>query len=482
MGSLFSTLQSDDIAGTEANSITELRKTMQITAQQQLAKTEKQKLISDVNYVKSARLICGILFNYPFGINSSDPTFEQNISELLTQTLNADVFNLLCNIQQLVPVLWPTGSNDDSFHSYIKDTATGNVILKSYSSLVNKLLPNYITGNLKTYLSNVMKSNCFKYLSFDESKKIENYGIYSNYIALCGTFTTDEMWITGTYSFIKSNDDIINWKGLYAKSKKGYCNSQILVLPSNYPEYIPKYELYQAFVLIFNTIIGNVGSMRTENGELVSDTYTGNVTAGGMCIKYNSDLENSVQMQYITNKVWDKSFKYVTNKSDALLQANYMNISEETSTEIYYISASDKINQTNKKIRYVNPTKFISKQFIYDDDVSSSSILPLLSVKLNDVIRTNLIKDTISALEGDTNYNILDYNNKSIFSSIDYMLVTPNGWNIAYPISKFAYDRLVTYNSTWNIIIPVSYQMTNGVINTNMKNNSTSNPLSVFYS
>lgn len=488
--------------------------------------------------IQASVLLCAIYFNYPFGtIEGSaldsppsgvvDSGWQDNATDIVNVAVNNDVFWLLCKIPQLLPLLWPTGRTEDAFHQYKSRDDTGTANAADYLLEVKANLPAYINGPLKTYITNVFQANCSRDLVVDTDNQDALYEACAAFINTMQNVSNDDEWILRAYAFIK-NDDKMRWKGFAAKSGKGVCATTIELLPSTYPKICPKYELYESLLMLSNTVINMYGQCKTSTGndvkatrkvtgtrkvkkfyyeltdeqkvnvgehgnddvieieeEVIEVVATKPDTNGGQCFAIKNKWKENAYKAAIDNvSVWDGATfvkvkdvvvneDVITGEKDTKTWMEDTEVSDEL--EIYYLNNGDRASQSNGYVRYKNPTREFTHQFLNDvDGIVIPFQMPRLSANINTQFRRSFLYNaftTLTTVADNEQYDLYRTNNKYIFTSIDYMTVRPpslDEWEIegnVMPIPRFIYTCLIEYSCKWDLTIPLNSSMSMSQIN-----------------
>lgn len=395
--------------------------------------------------IQSAVLLCALYFNYPFGkldvdaldesvkskeIDPKDNSWQTNALEIVKIAVNENVFWLLCKIPQLLPLLWPTGKTEDKFHEYkLSRKENGTFDPKDYQIDIKALVKPYCEGPLKTYITNVFQANCDRSLDSDYNYAIALDQQCANFIMSVEGCADDTQWLQRAIPFLQ-NEDPMKWKTFSARSGKGICKNKIELLPSTYPHICPKYELYEALIILANTVINNYGSCKTSKGL---DVAAKRISKGKTKVKrFYSELTFQQKQKYCTDKnveykdrtvieieedIYDMEpvipdisggkcfnidkefnaaalFNAFVAKGDwdniSYIPVAEINIPEEKITgekdtkkwmteiatdngkniceklEVYYLTDTDRIMRNNGLVRYKNPTKRYSSDLLND--------------------------------------------------------------------------------------------------------------------
>lgn len=486
--------------------------------------------------IQAGVLLCALYYNYPFGtlegsaLDSgksieNDNSWQNNATDICNVTVNVNVFWLLCKIPQLLPLLWPTGRTEDAFHKYASRDSTGNPVPNDYNVEVNGMIESYVDGPLKQYVSNVFQANCSRDLTIDTDGQTKLYEKCGKLIEQLQDVTSDAEWVTLVYQFIK-DDDKMRWKGFVAKSGKGICKSTVELLPATYPKLCPKYELYEALLMLSNTVINTYGQCKTSTGSDVKAvrTVTGtrkvkkffyelNVeekegmdphsdddiievdepivevttqkpdTSGGECFALKDSFVNKAYDAAIDNTtIWDgQTFvptttvpeEKITSSSDTKSWMESTDLFNEL--EIYYLNNTDRVAEANGLVRYKNPTKKYTCQFLNDvDGIIIPFQIPRLSANINAQFRKSFLYNAFMALTTvpeNEQYDLYRTNNKALFTSIDYMTMRPpalDDWAVeddVMPLPRFIYSCLIEYSCKWNLTVPVNNTVSMSMIN-----------------
>ena len=430
--------------------------------------------------IQASQLLCAIFYNYQFGHigDEIDENWRNNVTTVINSCLNVKSFWLLCKIPQLLPLLWFTGSECDMFHDYVIDEK-GNVNKVAYKTLINKNIDTYITSILPTYLTNVCQSNCRKYNDINEDRDIEISNKCKKYLSNIENVTSDEEWYNQTIKFIE-DDDIMNWKCFSARSGKGITTKQIKLLPATYPKICHKYELYEALLMVTNTVINHYGDIRTEKGIRVTTNSTKNTNNGGQCFALNSTwIENVYNKAFGTKVIWDCE-SYI-NVDDIVLSAKDITgydddaWMKETKTYDETHMYGRNADGTGGFLKYINPTQKYTQQFINDiDNIEVAFQMPRLSANINDEFKNNFLYNIFKTLTTNKDYllfNVYNIDNKIIFTSMDYLYIVPSGFeqidNVS-PICRYIFEVLIKDSCKWYITFPIENTMSMMKINSNI--------------
>lgn len=445
-----------------------------------LKRLEELKDVRRLLNVQASQLLCAIYYNYQFGdVNlGSETEWVNNVTNVITKCLNINVFNLLCKIPQLLPLLWPTGTSCDSFHIYeLNDN--NEPIISNYKLKLNTQIESYIQSTLSGYLINVCKSNCKKYTDFNQERNDTISEKCKKYLTSVETLLNDNEWVKSTIAFI-ADDDKMNWKCFAARSGKGICNNRILLLPSTYPKVYPKYELYECLLMLANTIINHYGDLRNnKDGTKVSAGSLDAHTNGGKCFSLNeSFIINTFDKGIDVENIWDGE-TFTSIDSIVLSGHDVTGVNDDSwmltpklhdKTKVY----AQNIDGKGGFKKYENPTQKYTSQFINDDDnIEVAFQMPRLSAEISNEFTKNFLKNAFELLQT-KNYmffNIYATNNKNIFTSFDYMTLTPKGFeqldNVS-PIARYMYEILIKDSCKWFITLPIESTMSMYKINHNI--------------
>ena len=429
--------------------------------------------------IQASQLLCALYYNYQFGDIDEDPDKDwgNNVVTVVDECLTVESFWLLCKIPQLLPLLWFTGSECDNFHIYEKD-AKGNPNILSYKTLINTNIELYVRNILSNYLTNVCQSNCKKYTDFNEERNNEIGMKCKQYLSETENVLSDEEWFKKTIDFLK-DDDKMNWKCFAARSGKGICNNKILLLPSTFPKIYPKYELYESLLMLTNTVINHYGDLRKDDGTKVSPGTNDKYTNGGKCFNINETyIKNTFDKGIDTTNMWDGE-TYIDINSVTLNSTDVTGVDDETwmektllydKTETYGQSADGK----GGYLKYINPTQKYTRQFINDENnVEVAFQMPRLSADIDESFTQTFLKNILNALQKTDYqfYNVFSTDNKNIFTSIDYLYITPKGFeqldNVS-PIARYIFEVLIQYSCKWYFTFPIENTMSMSKINYNI--------------
>lgn len=430
--------------------------------------------------IQASQLLCAILYNYQFGHidDEIDENWRNNVTTVINSCLNIKSFWLLCKIPQLLPLLWFTGSECDMFHDYVIDEK-GNVNKVAYKTLINKHINTYISSILPSYLTNVCQANCRKYVDINEDRDIEISNKCKKYLNNIENVTSDEEWYNKSIKFIE-DDDIMNWKCFSARSGKGITTKQIKLLPATYPKICHKYELYEALLMVTNTVINHYGDIRTEKGIRVTTNSTKNTNNGGQCFALNSTwVENVYNKAFNTKVIWDCE-SYINADDIVLSEKDITSYDDDTwmkktktydETHMYGRNADG----TGGFLKYINPTQKYTQQFINDiDNIEVAFQMPRLSASINDEFKNNFLYNIFKTLTTNKDYllfNVYNIDNKIIFTSMDYLYIVPSEFeqiDNASPICRYIFEVLIKDSCKWYLTFPIENTMSMMKINSNI--------------
>lgn len=431
--------------------------------------------------IQASQLLCALYYNYQFGEIDEDPDGEWggNVETVIDKCLNVETFWLLCKIPQLLPLLWPTGSDCDKFHEYELDEK-GEPIVSSHKIAINTNIETYVFSTLTNYLSSVCQANCKKYSDFNEDRNTELGKKCKKYLTEVETMLSDDEWVKRTQELIK-DDDKMNWKCFAARSGKGITKNKIRLLPSIFPKICPKYELYESLLMVTNTVINHYGDIRTETGIRVNANSKEKHTNGGQCFELNSTwIDNVYKKALDTTTIWDGE-TYVSVNS---LLINIKDITGKEKDEEWMKSTKlhDKTHVygqladgTGGYLKYVNPTQKYTQQFINDiDNVEVAFQMPRLSAAINSKFTTDFLFNIFTSLTTNkdyTFYNVYGTNNKDILTSMDYLYIVPSGLeqiDAVSPICRYIFEVMIQYSCQWYITVPIDNTMSMMKITANM--------------
>ena len=401
----------------------------------------KELTDEELTIVKAVSIICALFHNYPFGLQYTSNDWEINMNNTISQ-IDENVYLLLFHWNLLQPLLLPV-----------------DIIITEYSELVS-----YIENNLNEVIENlkcVCRANCYLL-----NESIDCIDIINN-----SPKTTTEFinYITNNFSKnILNNSQLFN-----ALTQRRFNKDTVTMLPSCYPLYDKISSIKCALTIISNCLINRYGRCLTSDGEqlmAINDKIVTEPTIkGGQC--YLITLPNCPTSTY-----WDEIFVNVNNIKIQTF-SNSFELNDEL--EIYYNSNTDKSLQLNGMVRYVNPSKWITKILCYDtDEFVISSTIDRLSAEL---LGSNFIETLFNTLNDSENigYNSYNTNNSHLFTVFDYIVQTPYSLDDyqtesgVSPVSKFVYEVLISNSTKWNLIIPLitenSLVSINTIIGTNNK-------------
>ena len=443
-----------------------------------------------------------ILFNYGIGqVFNADTLSEwedkfNKMYEVVFPSGESEVmleiFDTICKISPLLPLVFPTGKDDNDIHDY-KLTQNGGVDTVAFMAKLNGYRTEYITGNLKTYCYNVCYSNTYEWsYNYDSDYISEIDNKCKAIVKQVSTYKTSDDLIFALYDFLKqfnTERDIMRLKLLTAKSRKGICDRQIEILPVYYPKVCPRYELWEALLMIINTICYHFGFIQTPTAEiLVSDkaSKSSDDTDGGQCFSIPPDYIKKCYEEYYDfdkNHIWNLTdYKQVGNHE---LRIDVSKITNESDDEIWMkdtkVCTDLKIinpDETNKgRVKYVNPTQAYTYQLLQDEVIPSENFaLAKIAVTKSKTMQWSVLYNLVMKLMKDESAkgsSIYRTPNSDLFYSFDYITTTPSGYEQSYRISPtcaFMYQIILADALQWRLVFPIDNTMTMSKINTNLLN------------
>ena len=430
---------------------------------------------STLTYIQASQLICALYHNYQFGYIDSDPDkhWDNNVNSVISSCVNEKSFWLLCTIPQLLPLLWPIGKSDDSFHQYELDQL-GNPNVSKYKSLVNSLIPNYVANTLPKLIANVCKSNCKAFIDFNDDKNNSIIKKCKTYISSIESISTDTEWHEKTLEFISETDDDeeMSWKCFAAKSGKGICESKIRLLPPTFPKVYPKYELYESLLMLTNTVLNHYGDLRKDDSTRVpaKEKNSASHTTGGQCFLINP-IYTKHTFKKITGIMWNRE-TYADASTIILNSSDVTGYNDEDDIWMENTSVCDDLEiygqnerGTGGFVKYVNPTQKYTRLFINDTQyVQVLFQMPRLSASVNETFRKTFLKTILNQLQTSAYQfnNVFSHVNKNFLTSIDYIYITPNGFeqvDHVSPIARYVFEVLVKNACKWYLTFPIENNM-----------------------
>jgi hypothetical protein len=425
-------------------------------------------------YFKTASLAFSFYSNYPFGSLDESENWSSSMESFLNKMFenaeeSVEIFWLLCQFPQFLPLIWPTGEGDDSYQDYSSyiDSAKNTVNSEAYMTALKSKIGAYVNGTLKNLIKKLYKGNCYQYLVREETSKVVEYDkIVSTKIDTISELTDEDTFIKELNKALLVEGESLFYKLAPGRAQKGICKNTVRLLPQYYPKRSPEYEMGEALIFLTNTLISYYG---------VYDTST---KKNAKCFNIDKHMEKAYKAAYSTSLTkWDCS-TMVTAESlllsvDSVTDGDWLStLTVETTIEdastYSAILVEDKPNKTP-----LNPTKWITNQFI-NDGLTSAILtdfrMPALSADVNDTFKKSFISSILKALQTETytDFNLLKLPNKTIFSSIDYLTLNPPNDSILQSdknvsvIAQFVYKCLVEYSCQWSLVFPIINNMTKG--------------------
>ena len=443
---------------------------------------------------------CMMLFNYSVGQvlnDDSQEEWEDNFNKMYEVVFPSgevevmlEIFDSICLISPLLPLVFPTGKEDNDIHSYSYGQ-NGGVDTVAFMSKLNGYRQEYISGNLKQYCKNVCLSNCYEWMyDFDSDYASSIDKKCKALIKKVGDYTTTKDAVADIYDFIKSFDserDIMRLKMLSAKSRKGICTNQIKILPKYYPKICPRYELWEAILMIINIICYQFGFIQTPTSEALTSTKaskSSDDTDGGQCFSIPKDYPKKCFEQYYDldmNHMWNLTDYIQVDDHELRIEAD--KITGQTDDEVWMkdteVCSDLKIicpDETgNGRVKYVNPTQPYTYQLLQDDTAPNESFsLAKIAVTKSKTMQWDVLYNLVQQLMKDETVkdaSIYRVANSDLFYSFDYLVTTPEGYEQSYRISptcQFMYQTILADAMQWRLVFPIDNTMTMSKINTNI--------------
>jgi hypothetical protein len=375
--------------------------------------------------------------------------------------------------------LWPYGENDGVFHEYETDSVTNTAKADNYRTLLDTNIEAYINGNFKVYCETLFKSNCYQHMVNKPDELSASYKTYMEFASSVKDSKDDVEFIQrmGDELMRQCKEDLkimLFYKLSTARARKGLCAKTVRLLPSNFPKRSYEYEIFEAMMIITNSLINFYGVYDKARSKY-----------GGKCFK--SDYMGTAATLALPPDIWDGTFistdqinlpasKVVGDKTDWQTSIFAPDDTVETYTEYSPVDGE----QVTKE-HFLNPTKWITYQLINDGHVGGiiqTFHIDLLASDMNDFFKINFFKTMFDTITNDKNYevfNLLNLPNKYLITSADYIVLNPPNENIIQSnkdvgvLLQFLFKCLVEYSTKWSLVIPIDSTMSFGYINTSIE-------------
>ena len=453
----------------------------------------------------TAQYIVLVLFNYTVGYSFStlaDADERKNFINQFKQTydrifpasedrIRELVYWLLCKVSVMLPLVWPTGSGDDEIHEYEVGATSVNEV--AFRMKVGGYVSSYTLENLKRYTFNVCLSNCFEfeYDPYDEDWLTDSSKRCKDYISNLEDCLTDDAFVAKTYDFLKQFNelvDIMRFKSLAARARKGITSKKIHLLPKYYPKNSPKYELYEALTMILNTLIYQYGDIQNKDGTFVATSKTSkpsDTTDGGMCFELNEDYIKkcySLYYDFNPNNIWNTNSFVRPDEGEINIKTE--DITGSTSDEKWmkdtklckelFINNPDPTSGVGR-LKYFNPTRRYTYTVLKDDEVPDEEFaLPKIRANMSALFQYSVLFNLHQALSKDKKYepySLYFEDNKWMFTSFDFLTCVPKGKaiiNRVSPTCRFMYEFIMAAAMKWHLIFPIDNTVTMSKINANI--------------
>jgi hypothetical protein len=213
------------------------------------------------NYVgRCLCVISAIYMNFGIGVVYGSKTYADGVN-LILNLIDENVFRLLMEFSELLPLIYPNDVSCDSKLFYEKFTEDKYAL--------------HVSTSLRPWLQNVFKSN---------TERVKKLG---DYVALCqdvqatyGLIMTNSKALSHAIKYIRDliknsnfNDESkIYWKSLFCRAEKKLHPEFIggVLVPSNYPTFCKEYELLEAVIIACNAMFHTIGNYYTGGGTCYS--------------------------------------------------------------------------------------------------------------------------------------------------------------------------------------------------------------------
>ena len=401
-----------------------------------------------------------------------------------------EIFYTMCKISPLLPLVYPTGQNDGDLHNY-KLNSELKVDTFDFIGKLDSYIMTYIKGNFKTYLFNVVVSNCFDYMYDPNSDEMAKHDkLVEDLIKDTADLLTTEELINKVYKFLRSFTEgsnninyIMRLKMLAAKSHKGVCQQEVKVLPKYYPKICTKYELWECILIILNTIFYNYGSMQTSTGELIKSKSTSipsNASEGGLCYELPEKYIEKCYEEYFDldpANIWDQN-EYIETKSREMEASVITNVDDDeiwmSSVDVHKKAIIIGMDETGEgTLKYENPTHRYTYQLLTDsiipqEEFSFPKIGATKSADFQKRVLYNIV-DKILIYGNEVSTSVIKSTNASLFMSFDYLTVSPPGYTPGYEristTNAYIYQTILADALVFYLVFPLDITMTMSKIN-----------------
>ena len=460
---------------------------------------QRQEYINNL----STTFLCLVMTNYPINqvydisnISTLKTNFDRTYDSIFpseNEDIAKDVFYTLCCCSPLLPLLYPTGQADNSVHDYTV-SSTQQIDTFDFRTKLDGYLLGYIHGNLKKYVYNVVVSNCFDYMYAPNKNELDMLKVKcEQLISDVKSVKTTDYLISMFYDWIAGFDDVrymMRIKMLSAKSHKGVCKNTVKLVPQYYPKVCPQYELFEAILMMTNTIFYNYGKIQ-QGVQLISASATAppssapnDATEGGLCFTLPEDyIKNWYKQYYDFNKqhIWDLETYVMLDATATQHEVSAELITEMDDPSIWMTDL--KVDKTVTVInvapdtqigylQYNNPTHRYTYQLFIDNIVPQESFsIPKIGASKNANFQINMIYNLYHSLfETSDIPNALTHStNVGLFYSFDYLTVTPPGQLVQFghmsTTAAFMYQSVLADAMEYYFVFPIDITMTMSKIN-----------------
>lgn len=418
-------------------------------------------------YHAAAIITAALLCNHQIGFYIG-PNWNNDINDYVMKfwdQLYNHIYPIMLKVPQLVPLLWPTGTdkNEVALQSYPNNAY-------EYSQKVDPdgdLMKPYLTVTLPKYFRNIFIANTFRedvVELFKQAQFKQIIDICGTYIDRCAEIEIDEDFNLITQNLIAKLPDPTDWRFLYSRARKGVTEKEVMYVPAHYPFQPPIWTLYEACVIGTNQVLNMYGvpCLLSNNEYITKETQNQPHTNGGMCFKYNTKPIEEWH-KTISSKVWDGTtlvkpapYDDPNRKCDELHYDDIIDVATQTISFPEWMTSDDNTD-VDKSMRVIgssnvifnNPTRFIAQQYIVGETNEVYGFYGAFKLEpMSAVISKRFQKEWLQTFYGmmATTYRIAQ-NNLPIWTVGDYLL-DPSFFDIAW-------NKIIVDNAYWKMIFPV---------------------------
>ena len=224
--------------------------------------------------------------------------------------------------------------------------------------------------------------------------------------------------------------------------------------------------------MLTNTVLNHYGDLRKDDSTRLpaKEKNSSSHTTGGQCFSI-IPMYTRHTFKKITGLMWNRE-TYADASTILLNSSDVTGYTDEDDTWMENTSVCDDLEiygqnerGTGGFVKYVNPTQKYTRLFINDTQyVQVLFQMPRLSASVNETFRKTFLKTILNQLQTSAYQfnNVFAHVNKNFLTSIDYIYITPNGFeqvDRVSPIARYVFEVLVKNACKWYLTFPIENTM-----------------------